>query len=121
MTLGRAERRPGAGQFELLGASAGERLGATLMDQEQPRLTGDSSVDLPSEQSGSHLRNSTHLEDINFSVRFESGFFQRIPKKSIPLGAILCDAYGFAFQILQSLECRVRAKQDLLAGKVRRR
>src|SRR5262249_46796537 len=103
----------------LLGASAGECLGATLMDQEQSGLTGNSSVDLPSQQSGSHLRNSPHLKDVDFSVWFESSFFQRISKEGVTLGTILCDAYGFAFQVLQPLQCRVRTKQDLLAGKVR--
>src|SRR5215471_1187331 len=110
MTLGRAERCAGAGQFKFLGASARERLGATLMDQEQPRLTSNSSIDLPSQQSGSHLRNSAHLEDINVGVWFESGFFQRVPEEGVPLRAILCDTYGFAFQVLQPLQSRVRTK-----------
>src|SRR5262249_16126197 len=112
MTLCYAECRPGAGQFERLGASTGECLGATLMDQEQPCITGNSRVDLPRQQSGSHLRNSPHLKDVDFSVWFESSFFQRISKEGVTLGAILCDAYGFAFQVLQPLQCRVRTKQD---------
>src|SRR5262249_31600753 len=97
MTLCRAKRRAGARQFKFLGASPRKRLGATFMGQEQSGLTGESSVDLPSQQSRSHLRNSAHLKDVDFSVRFESGFFQGVSKKGVSLGAILCDAYGFAF------------------------
>src|SRR5215475_10632891 len=121
MTLCCAECRPGAGQFELLGASAGECLGTTLVDQEQSGLTGYSGVDFSSHESGSHLRNSAHLKDIDFSVRLESGFFQRVSEEGVPLRAILCDTDGFAFQVLQTLERRFGTKQDLLAGIVCRR
>ena len=108
MTLRRTQRSARPRQFEFLGASPGKRFGSTLVDQEQSGLAGDSRVDLPGHQSGSHLRNSAHLKDIDVSVRLESGFFQCIPKKSVPLRAILRDANGLAFQVLQPLERKTR-------------
>ena len=75
MTLRRAKRGARPRQFKFLGATPWKRFGSTLVDQEQSGLTGDSGVDLPGQQSGSHLRNAAHLKDIDVGVRLKSGSF----------------------------------------------
>src|SRR4029434_5042857 len=47
MAWRRAQRGARARQFEFLGAPSRKRFGATLVDQEQSGLTGNSRVDLP--------------------------------------------------------------------------